>query len=184
MTLLFIQNILEGNPGIAFLKISIVTALWFFSVIPLSGIDLKTGIEKSKKLGIYKTFSDGLRKTGMKILEYAGLFFAALAIDFALSYLSTVPGEIPKDVYSNYPLLNLLYILYVFNVPFVSIATIIWEVVIERKSIKENYEVVNDKQELPDLSDETKTVLNEIAKATGVGTLAKLVELLKTEKVQ
>lgn len=120
----------------------------------------------------------------MKLLEYSGLFFAALAIDFALSYLSTVPGEIPKDVYSHYPLLNLLYVLYVFNVPFVSIATIIWEVVIERKSIKENYEVINGKQELPELSDETKTILNEIAKATGVGSLAKLVELLKTDKTQ
>ena len=90
MSLLFISYLFNGDYN----KMQI----WFFMVgilamIPhiASGIDLKTGIDASKRLGLFKTTSFGLRRTVRKDIEYLTYFFLMFLLDCCLNFFIDIP---------------------------------------------------------------------------------------------
>jgi len=125
MNLLFIPSLLSGDYRTFFIKLSIVIGLWMI-VILASSVDLKTGIDASKRLGKFKTTSKGLRQTLKKLFEYFAFLTIALLFDFVVSYLTTL-----SDIISIFGL---------FRVPVFTIGSIIIILIIEGISVKENIE--------------------------------------------
>lgn len=162
MSLLFIPSILEGDYNSLFLKIAIVMLLWLLPVIA-SVFDLITGVKASKvATDKRKLHSRGLRKTVMKDLGYLSLLFVFFLIDFATSYLVTLNDVIP--------------ILGVFVVPVFTLLLSIILCGVELWSIKENVEVINQKDIIPN-----KTLDNavKIAKVLGDDKINRIVEILE-----
>lgn len=117
MTLLFIPELLSGNFDSFFLKLASVFGLWVL-VLLASLVDLKTGIDASKRVGNFKTTSTGLRKTVTKLLSYFSILFMMLILDFAFSYLSKTISF--------------------FEIPICSVIGIIVVIAIEAWSVQEN----------------------------------------------
>ena len=88
--MLFISYLLEGNiVGVQYwlAAIGIMAAL----VIIASGFDLHYGKLASKKKGIFKTTSYGLRKTVEKDKTYMSFYTFAVMIDCCLSFIVPFP---------------------------------------------------------------------------------------------
>ena len=94
MNLLFIPSLLQGDMKSFLLKLSMVFLMWLIVFIA-SLVDLKTGIDGSKRLGSFKTTSRGLRQTIKKDLQYFMLLVVGLLFDFVLSYLTTLSDILP-----------------------------------------------------------------------------------------
>ncbi len=90
MNLLFISYLFSGD----FHKMAIwLLVAAILAIIPnvASIIDLKTGINASKRLGIFKTTSFGLRQTISKDRDYLMYFFLLFLIDCCLSFFIDFP---------------------------------------------------------------------------------------------
>jgi hypothetical protein len=90
MNLLFISYLFSGD----FHKMAIwLLVAAILAIIPnvASVIDLKTGINTSKRLGIFKTTSFGLRQTISKDRDYLMYFFLLFLIDCCLSFFIDFP---------------------------------------------------------------------------------------------
>lgn len=125
MNLLFIPSLLSGDYRTFFIKLIIVFALWIIAIMA-TAIDLKTGIEASRRLGDFKTNSAGLRQTIRKDLQYFTMLIVALLFDFVFSYLTT--------------LTDIISVLGIFRIPLFTIVSVIIVLVIEGISVKENLE--------------------------------------------
>jgi hypothetical protein len=90
MSLLFISYLFSGD----FHKMAIwLLVAAILAIIPnvASIIDLKTGINASKRLGLFKTTSFGLRQTISKDRDYLMYFFLLFLIDCCLSFFIDFP---------------------------------------------------------------------------------------------
>lgn len=123
MTTLFIPSLLSQDYKSFFIKLIIVFALWIIAIIA-SLIDLKTGIDASKRLGKFKTTSSGLRQTLKKDFQYFTLFIIALLFDVVFSYLTT--------------LTDIISFLGLFRIPVFTILSVIIILIIEFISVREN----------------------------------------------
>jgi hypothetical protein len=90
MNLLFISYLFSGDYHKMAIWLLVAAIL---AIIPniASVIDLKTGINASKRLGIFKTTSFGLRQTISKDRDYLMYFFLLFLIDCCLSFFIDFP---------------------------------------------------------------------------------------------
>jgi hypothetical protein len=123
MTPLFIPQLLDQDYKSFFIKLIVVFALWLIAFIA-SLVDLKTGIDASKRLGCFKTTSSGLRQTLKKGIQYFTILFIALLFDLVFSYLTT--------------LTDIISILGLFRIPVFTLLAVIGVLVIESISVREN----------------------------------------------
>lgn len=163
MNLLFIPSLLAGDYRSFILKLMIVLGLWLIA-IAATLVDLKTGIDASKRLGNFKTTSSGLRQTLRKDFQYFTLLIIAFLFDFVFSYLTTL-----TDIVGLFGL---------FRVPLFTIISVIIVLVIECISVKENLEkgkkeiispeLVNKALDIiGELGDEKVKAISEILKSKG-----------------
>lgn len=124
--LLFIPALLDGDIHGFMTKLAVMMFSWLLVVI-LSGADLVSGIAASKRAGVKRTTSWGMRRTLTKLLQYFAVFFAFLLLDVVLSAL----GQF----------------LPIFSIPILSICVIIGELVIEVVSVLENTRKGKNKEE-------------------------------------
>jgi len=90
MKLLFISFLLSGDYHGLYnwmLTAAILACLPQIAAV----VDLITGILASKRLGVFKTTSYGLRKTVSKCSEYILYFFLLLLLDGCLSFFISFP---------------------------------------------------------------------------------------------
>lgn len=123
METLFIPSLLAQDYKSFFIKLIIVFALWLIAIIA-SLIDLKTGIDASKRLGCFKTTSSGLRQTLKKDFQYFTLLIIALMFDVVFSYLTT--------------LTDIISFLGLFRIPVFTVISVIIVLLIEFISVREN----------------------------------------------
>ncbi len=123
MTFIFIPSLLSQDYKSFFIKLIIVFALWIIAIIA-SLIDLKTGIDASKRLGKFKTTSSGLRQTLKKDFQYFTLLIIALMFDVVFSYLTT--------------LTDIIAFLGLFRIPVFTVISVIIVLIIEFISVREN----------------------------------------------
>lgn len=123
METLFIPSLLAQDYKSFFIKLIIVFALWIIAIIA-SLIDLKTGIDASKRLGNFRTTSSGLRQTLKKDFQYFTLLIIALLFDVVFSYLTT--------------LTDIISFLGLFRIPVFTIISVIIVLIIEFISVREN----------------------------------------------
>ncbi len=152
-TLLFIPALLEGDVHGFIVKLAVMLFLFLFVVIA-AGIDLVTGIAASKRTGTKRTTSWGLRRTLTKLLQYFAVFLVFLLLDICFSALSSF--------------------LAVFSVPFLSILTVIGELITEGISILENTRKGKSKEE--DKIDELQQLAQVTVDAVGSENLKKYLE--------
>lgn len=164
MTLLFIPSLLSGDYRTFFTKISIIAFFWVLVFIA-SFIDLRTGIKASKSQGCFRTTSSGLRQTLRKDMEYMAVMFIAFLLDFALSYLSNLS--------------EIIGILGIFSVPILSILALIFIIVTEGISVKENIEKKNGSAIIPK---ETISLMAELIDTLGEDKLKAVAELIKNKE--
>jgi hypothetical protein len=124
--LLFIPALLDGDIHGFMTKLAVMMFAWLTVVIS-SGADLVSGIAASKRAGVKRTTSWGMRRTLTKLLQYFAVFFAFLLLDVVLSAL----GQF----------------LPIFSIPILSICVIIGELVIEVVSVLENTRKGKNKEE-------------------------------------
>ncbi len=135
MVLLFVDTLLHKDFDTLFIKIAIVVLFWLLPIVA-SLIDLFTGIRASKiNNNRRKLHSNGMRKTVYKMLSYLSLLFVFFLIDFATSYLVTLS--------------DIIGILGVFRVPIFTLITSVLLCAIEGWSIKENIEILNNAEIIP-----------------------------------
>ena len=161
---LFIPSLLLGDYRTFFIRLGIVLSLWLIVVVAAS-IDLKTGIDGSKRLGCFKTTSKGLRQTLKKLFEYFTFLSIALLFDFVLSYMTT--------------LVDILPLFGLFRIPIFTIGLIIIILVIECISVKENLEKGKGS---PIITDEIMGKALDIIGALGDVKVKAIAEILKTNK--
>lgn len=123
METLFIPSLLSQDYKSFFIKLIIVFALWLIAIIATL-IDLKTGIDASKRLGNFRTTSSGLRQTLKKDFQYFTLLIIALLFDVVFSYLTT--------------LTDIISFLGLFRIPVFTIISVIIVLIIEFISVREN----------------------------------------------
>lgn len=87
---LFISYLLSGDIQAVIYWLSGVGLMAFFIIIA-SLVDLKYGISASKRVGIFKTTSWGLRQTWDKDKGYMAFYFFSVLIDSCLSFLVPFP---------------------------------------------------------------------------------------------
>jgi len=145
-------------------KLSIVFLLWLIVFIA-SMVDLKTGIDGSKRLGCFKTTSRGLRQTVKKDLQYIMLLLVGLLFDFVLSYLSTLSDLIP--------------LFGVFRIPIFSLLGVLVILIIEGISVKENLDKGKTKEII---SPELITSALDIIGILGDDKVKAIAELLKQKE--
>ena len=145
-------------------KLSIVFLLWLI-VFVASMVDLKTGIDGSKRLGSFKTTSRGLRQTVKKDLQYIMLLLVGLLFDFVLSYLSTLSDLIP--------------LFGVFRIPIFSLLGVLVILIIEGISVKENLDKGKTKEII---SPELITSALDIIGILGDDKVKAIAELLKQKE--
>jgi hypothetical protein len=90
MKLLFISFLFNGD----YQKMAVwLLVAAILAIIPniASLIDLRTGINASKRLGVFKTTSYGLRQTISKDRDYLMYFFLLFLIDCCLSFFIDYP---------------------------------------------------------------------------------------------
>ena len=164
MNLLFIPSLLQGDMKSFLLKLSMVFLMWLIVFIA-SLVDLKTGIDGSKRLGCFKTTSRGLRQTIKKDLQYFMLLVVGLLFDFVLSYLTTLSDILP--------------ILGIFRIPIFSILGVLVILIIEGISVKENLEKGKNKEII---SPELITSALDIIGVLGDDKIKAIAELLKPKE--
>lgn len=164
MNLLFIPSLLSGDYRSFFCELSIVALFWVM-VFVASFIDLRTGIKASKAVGNFRTTSSGLRQTLRKDREYMAIMSIAFLLDFALSYLTTLS--------------DIVGIFGIFKIPFLSILALIFILIIEFISVKENIEKKRGSKIIPK---ETIDVMTELIEKFGDEKLKAIAEILKGEK--
>ena len=164
MNLLFIPSLLQGDMKSFLFKLSIVFLLWLI-VFVASMVDLKTGIDGSKRLGCFKTTSRGLRQTVKKDLQYIMLLLVGLLFDFVLSYLSTLSDLIP--------------LFGVFRIPIFSLLGVLVILIIEGISVKENLDKGKTKEII---SPELITSALDIIGILGDDKVKAIAELLKQKE--
>lgn len=147
MNLLFIPSILSGDYRTFFIKLIIVFALWMIAIVA-SLVDLKTGIDASKRLGNFKTTSSGLRQTLKKDFQYFTLLIIALLFDVVFSYLTTLTDIIP--------------FLGLFRVPVFTILSVIIILAIEFISVKENLEKGKKQIISPEIMNKALDIISEL----------------------
>lgn len=147
MNLLFIPSILSGDYRTFFIKLIIVFALWMIAIVA-SLVDLKTGIDASKRLGNFKTTSSGLRQTLKKDFQYFTLLVIALLFDVVFSYLTT--------------LTDIISFLGLFRVPVFTIISVIIILAIEFISVKENLEKGKKQIISPELMNKALDIISEL----------------------
>ena len=113
--LLFIPSLMEGDINAFMVKIGVVMFLWIV-VIAASIIDLISGIAASRRMGVKKTTSWGIRKTLQKDLQYFALLLVLLLLDVGLSALS------PWITLFSIPLLSVIGVLAITGTEALSVA--------------------------------------------------------------
>ncbi|MBW3520419.1 holin [Flavobacterium sp. NKUCC04_CG] len=127
-------------------QFTVVFVTWIIVILAI-GIDLYFGIKKSKKLGVFKTHSFGLRRTSEKTVQYLGFMFFMLFGDFLN----------PIWAYFN-----------LFQLPLLSIFGAIVLVYTEWKSVKENADekfriaIKNNPSEIIQFIRENKDLIEEL----------------------
>lgn len=159
MMILFIPALLTGNLNEFLTKIAIVVLMWFI-VIGASMIDLITGISASRRMGMKKTTSWGLRKTLTKDLQYLAMLVMFLVIDILLSALS--------------PHLSL------FASPLLSIMGTIAITIIETISVIENTRKGKSKQD--DKVDDIQQLITSLTSAIGTEKTKLIIKVLQEYK--
>lgn len=169
MNLLFIQSLLDKNYDLLLVKLGIVVLFWVL-ILVASLIDLRFAIRTSRALGNFKTNSWGLRKTGRKIVEYWTLMLLALFVDVGLSCFVLV-----KDI---------LPILSIFQIPWISIGLFISILVTEIISVKEKIEIRKGATVIPQHT--VDLIVNIVKKLgdNGQDKLSALADLLKKEETE
>lgn len=147
MDLLFIPALLSGDYKTFFIKLIIAFALWMIAIVATS-IDLKTGIDASKRLGNFKTTSAGLRQTLKKNFQYFTLLVIALLFDFVFSYLTSL-----TDIFSFFGL---------FRIPLFTIGSVIIVLIIEFISVKENLEKGRKEIISPEMMNKALEIIGEL----------------------
>lgn len=147
MTTLFIPQLLDQDYKSFFIKLIIVFGLWIIAFAS-SLIDLKTGIEASKRLGCFKTTSSGLRQTLKKDFQYFTLLIIALLFDIVFSYLTTLTDIIP--------------FLGLFRIPVFTVLSVIIVLAIEFISVRENMDKGRKDLVSPDLINKALEIIGEL----------------------
>ncbi len=161
MVLLFVEPLLNKDFDTLFIKIAIVVLLWLLPIVA-SLIDLFTGIKASKvNNNRRKLHSSGMRKTVYKILSYFSLLIVFFFIDFATSYLVTL-----SDIVS---------IFGIFRVPIFTLVGSVFLCGIEGWSIKENIEIISNKEIIPN---KTLDKAIDLAKILGDDKIGRILEVL------
>ena len=113
--LLFIPSLMDGDINAFMVKVGVVMFLWIV-VIAASIIDLISGIAASRRTGMKKTTSWGIRKTLQKDLQYFALLLVLLLLDVGLSALS------PWISLFSVPLLSVIGVLAITGTEALSVA--------------------------------------------------------------
>lgn len=163
MNLLFIPSLLSGDYKTFFIKLIIILGLWIVAFIA-TAIDLKTGIEASKRLGNFKTTSSGLRQTLRKDGQYFALMIVAFLFDFVFSYLTSL-----TDIWSFFGL---------FRIPLFTIASVVIVLIIEFISVKENLEKGRKDIVSPELMNKALNIIGEL----GDEKVKAIAEILKNKE--
>jgi len=163
MQLLFIPSLLTGDYRTFFIKLVIVFALWMIAIVA-SLIDLKTGIDASKRIGNFKTTSSGLRQTLKKDFQYFTLLVISLLFDFVFSYLTS--------------LADIISVLGLFRIPVFTILSVIIVLIIEGISVKENLEKGRKDIVSPELLNKALEIIGEL----GDEKIKAIAEILKDKK--
>ena len=163
MNLLFIPSLLSGDYRTFFIKLVIVFALWMIAIVA-SLIDLKTGIDASKRIGNFKTTSSGLRQTLRKDFQYFTLLIISLLFDFVFSYLTSLS--------------DIINVLGLFRIPVFTILSVIIVLIIEGISVKENLEKGRKDIVSPELLNKALEIISEL----GDEKIKAIAEILKDKK--
>jgi len=137
-------------------------AVFWVLVFVASFIDLRTGIAASKAKGEFKTTSSGLRQTLRKDMEYMAMMFIAFLLDFSLSYLTSIS--------------DLVGLFGLFKVPLCSLGMLIFILVTEYISVKENIE---KKKGSPIIPKKTVDLVSDLIGAYGEEKLTEALKFLK-----
>lgn len=165
MVNLFIGSILSGDYGLLLIKVALTMLLWLLPILA-SVVDLVTGIKASKvSNNKRKLYSRGLRKTVDKDLGYLTLLVVFFLMDIATSYLVTLVDVVPLFA--------------IFSVPVFTLSVSISLCGIEIWSIKENIEVIREKDIIPN---KTLDRAIEIVRVVGDEKIGKVIDLLREEK--
>lgn len=133
---------------LVFISIFVICSIM---IIAMSILDLHFGKKKAKDEGIFKTHSEGLRRTISKVKEYLALSIAAFFIDILISFLTTFFGI--KDYV---PLFTILVTCFAIYTEYLSIK--------EKSSEKFRYAVKNNPKAMMDFIKENREVINELIK--------------------
>ena len=160
--LLFIPSLMEGDINAFMVKIGVVMFLWIV-VIAASIIDLISGIAASRRMGVKKTTSWGIRKTLQKDLQYFALLLVLLLLDVGLSALS--------------PWISL------FSIPLLSVIGVLAITGTEALSVTENTKKGRSKEE--DKLDDIQQLVSRTVEILGAQKTGEFLEALaKLQDVQ
>lgn len=160
--LLFIPSLMEGDINAFMVKIGVVMFLWIV-VIAASIIDLISGIAASRRMGVKKTTSWGIRKTLQKDLQYFALLLVLLLLDVGLSALS--------------PWISL------FSIPLLSVIGVLAITGTEALSVAENTKKGRSKEE--DKLDDIQQLVSRTVEILGAQKTGEFLEALtKLQDVQ
>ncbi len=162
MVLLFVDTLIREDYHTLFIKIAIVMLLWLLPIVA-SLIDLFTGIKASKvSNNRRKLHSNGMRKTVYKMLGYLSLLIVFFLIDFATSYLATL-----SDIVGFFG---------VFRVPIFTLLSSVLLCAIEVWSIKENIEIINHSEIIPN---KTLDKAIDLVRVLGDDKIGRILEVLR-----
>ncbi len=162
MVLLFVDTLLREDYHTFFIKIAIVVLFWFLPIVA-SLIDLVTGIRASKvNNNRRKLHSNGMRKTVYKMLGYLSLLIVFFLIDFATSYLVTLS--------------DIIGLFGIFRVPIFTLLSSVLLCAIEVWSIKENIEIINHSEIIPN---KTLDKAIDLAKVLGDDKIGRILDVLR-----
>lgn len=165
MVSLFIGSVLNGAYSEFMVKVALVMLLWLLPILA-SIVDLITGIKASKATNNKRKLnSRGLRKTVSKDLGYITLLVVFFLMDFATSYLVTLVDVVPLFA--------------IFRVPVFTLGVSISLCAIEIWSVKENIEVIREKDIIPN---KTLDKAIDIVKILGEEKIGKVMDLLREQE--
>jgi len=167
MNLLFIPSLLSGDIKGFLFKLAIVLLLWLIA-FAASLVDLKTGIDASKRQGNFKTTSSGLRQTLKKCGQYFALLTVAFLFDFVFSYLTMLSSTIS--------FLNL------FSVPLFSIVGVGIVILIEWISVKENLAKGRSEDDKAAIHNDKLNIALELVSALGDDKMKAIAEIIKSKE--
>ncbi len=165
MTLLFVDTLLREDFHTLFIKIAIVMLFWLLPIVA-SIIDLATGVKAGKvSNNRRKLHSNGMRRTVHKVLGYLSLLFLFFLIDFATSYLTTLS--------------EMVSVFEIFRVPIFTVIASLSFLFIEVWSVKENVEIIRNKEIVPN---KTLDKALDLVKILGDDKIDKIVDVLREPK--